>query len=64
MTRFQTCLNEYLCKNDMSIKKFCEVYKVSRNNTYRLINGDGMPRVDMAIKLSRVFNKSVEEIWG
>lgn len=64
MHKFQQKLTEHMLKNRLSVEQFAKRNGLNKKMLYAYGNGDTMPGVLTAIRLARVLNTTVEEIWG
>ncbi|OSA92669.1 UNVERIFIED_ORG: hypothetical protein B2H93_14010 [Clostridium botulinum] len=56
-------LGKLIKKNRISIEQLSKKTKIGRTTIYQIINSKRIPNVEYALRLSKYFNISVEELF-
>ena len=63
LNKFAIAANTYMQEHDMHITNFCRSIGLYKNAYDQYCNG-ALPRVDKAIRITRVLKTTVEELFG
>ena len=61
--KFAIAANNHMIKTGIDMKELCDAIETSRSGYYNYCNGK-VPITHKAIKIARVLNSTVENLWG